>query len=459
MCIPPICYGASSVSVNAAKANANGDFASVALAPNNITCKIWRMTSPAEKWRSAADAVAAISSGMKVAIGTFSAEPLVLTTALWERAAELADLTVVSGMLMNYSFLKSRPNIRLRTWFMPGTLLKESAGKIDAEFIPLTSVQAVRYFESAKDIDVALVQVSPANADGLHSFGINTSNTRAMVNAARFVIAEVNEDMPFTLGDSLVHESELDLLVASNRTLPDFPNRPATDEADIAIGQHVAQLVGDGSTVQVGIGSIPGAVVDGLIQLKRKNLFFISLLSDPVRKLIEAGCCVEQNPKAVVVQVMGTRELYRWVAHNPAIALVDALTTHSLEKLHARKNMVSVNSALDIDLFGQVNSEMLDGRQAGGIGGSMDFAMGAQFEGSLSIFAMRSTTTSGASKILPRFKGGAPVTIPRSLVHIVVTEHGVADLRNLSVRERALALANIAHPTHRPGLLDAAASL
>lgn len=419
------------------------------------------MTSSNKKWRSAAEAVIAITSGMKVAVETMSAEPLVLTEALWERAADLNDLTVISGLLMNYSFLnsKARENIRLRTWFMPGTLLKGVTGKIDAEFLPLTSVQAVRYFESAADIDVGLVQVSPANSEGMHSFGINTSHTRALVKSARLVIAEVNEQMPFALGDCLIHQSELDILVASNRPLPEFPNRPATDASDISIGRRVAEFVRDGSTVQVGIGSIPGAFVEGLIQHGRKDLVFISLLTDAVRKLIEAGCCIEQNPKAVVVQVMGTRDLYRWVAHNPAIAMVDALTTHSLEKLHARKNLVSVNSALEVDLYGQVNSDLLDGKQAGGIGGSMDFAMGAQFEGALSIFALRSTTTSGASRVRGTFQGNGPITIPRSLVHIVVTEHGAADLRKLSVRERALALAGIAHPDHRQSLLEAAASM
>lgn len=419
------------------------------------------MTCSKPQWRSAADAVAEIRSGMKVAIETASAEPLALTAALWERAAELEDLTVIGGLLMDYAFMESSAgrNIRLRTWFMPGTLLKKGSPSFDAEFLPLTSVQAIRYFESDPGIDVALVQVSRANADGMHSFGINTSHTRALVKAAKLVIAEVNEEMPFVLGDSLIHASELDILVASDRPLPAFPNRAAADEADLAIGRQVAALVRDGSTVQVGIGSIPGAFVEGLIQLGRKDLVFISLFTDAVRKLIEAGCCAEHNPKAVVVQVMGTRELYRWVAHNPAVAMADALTTHSLEGLHARKNFVAVNSALEIDLHGQVNSEMLDGRQAGGIGGSMDFTLGAQFEGGLSIFALRSTTTGGASRIVPRFRGNPPVTIPRSLVQVVVTEHGVADLRHLSVRERAVALANIAHPSHRPQLLDAAAGL
>ena len=419
------------------------------------------MNIPNGKWCSASDAIKSVTSGMKVAIGTFSAEPLPLTQALWARAPQLRNLTVVTGMLMDYAFLKApgHENIHFRTWFMPGTLLKSYGGKINAEFMPLTSVQAVRYFESADDIDLALVQVSPANAEGMHSFGINNSNTRAMVKAAKFVIAEVNEEMPFTLGNSLVHESELNLLVPSNRPLPDFPNRLATDAGDIAIGRSVAALVKDGATVQVGIGSIPGAVCDGLIQMGRKDLLFISLVTDAVRKLIEAGCCVQDNPKAVVVQVMGTRELYRWVGNNPAIAVVDALTTHSLEKLQARKNLVSINSALDIDLYGQVNSELLNGEQAGAIGGSMDFAIGCQFEGALSIFAIRSTTSSGASKILAHFKSHGPVTIPRSLVHIVVTEWGVADLRNLSVRERARALASIAHPDHRAALLDAARNM
>ena len=145
-----------------------------------------RMNFPNGKWCSASDAIKSVTSGMKVAIGTFSAEPLPLTQALWARAPQLRNLTVVTGMLMDYAFLKApgHENIHFRTWFMPCTLLKSYGGKINAEFMPLTSVQAVRYCESADDIDLALVQVSPANAEGMHSFGINNSNTRAMVKAA-----------------------------------------------------------------------------------------------------------------------------------------------------------------------------------------------------------------------------------------------------------------------------------
>lgn len=417
------------------------------------------MTHAQSKWRSAADAVAAISSGMNIAIETTSAEPLILTDAFWARACELKNLTVIGGLLMNYDVIESQAHdsLRLRTWFMPGTLLRKSGKAFDAEFMPLTSVQAVRYFESAPMIDVALIQVSAANAQGMHSFGINTSHTRALAKAARLVIAEVNQEMPFVLGDSLIHESELDVLVASQRPLPEFPIRATADEIDAAIGRQVAELVQDGATVQIGIGSIPGAFVESLIQLGRKDLMFISLFTDAVRKLVEAGCCTKQNPKAVVVQVLGTRDLYRWVAQNPAIAMADALGTHSLESLYARKRLISVNSALEIDLFGQVNSEILHGKQAGGIGGSMDFTIGAQFDGGLAIFALRSTTTGGASRIVGSLQGQVPITIPRSLVHIVVTEYGMVDLRYLSVRERAVALANIAHPSHRQSLLEAAA--
>ena len=411
------------------------------------------------KWRSAKDAIGLVTSGMTVAIETLSAEPLALTAALWEHACDLKDLTVLTGLLADYPFAtKARENVRLRCWFLPGTLMKGATGEIKAEFLPLNIVQTFRFLQSTPT-DLALVQVSPANAQGMHSLGINTSFSRAMLRSAKLVIAEVNDAMPFAMGDSLVHESELDILVATNRPLPESSLRVADDAIDLSIGLRAAKLVQDGSTVALGIGSIPGAFVEGLIQLGRQDLLLINLLTDAGRKLIESGCCGTQNPKAVVGDVMGTRELYRWLANNPAIHMADALATHSVESLHARKNFVSVSSALEIDLYSQANSEWLGGKQAGGIGGSMDFAIGAQFEGGLSIFALRSTTSSGASRIVPRFKGDGPITIPRTLVQVVVTEYGVADLRKLSVRERALALASIAHPSHRQSLVEAAAQI
>jgi acyl-CoA hydrolase len=263
--------------------------------------------------------------------------------------------------------------------------------------------------------------------------------------------------MPRTRGQSLIHESEIDILVRGDHPLVPFPHRDG-DDIDKAIGARAAELIPDGSTLQFGIGTIPGALLDGLIALRRKDLQIISQVTDPARRLIEAGACRAEGPKAIIGEVLGTEDLYRWSHENDDLFMVDALSTHSIESLVARKNFVSVNSGLEIDLYGQVNSETLDGRQIGAIGGSMDFAMGAQVAGNASIIALRSATKKGVARIVPKLQSG-PVTLPRSLVQTVVTEHGVADLRGKTMRERALALAAIAHPDHREELTRHAAQL
>lgn len=417
------------------------------------------MAGPDAKFCSAAEAVGAIKSGMTVAMTSLSAEPLSLTAALWDRAPHLRDVTIVSGMMLTgYKFLTgpAAEAFSLRTWFMPGTLLGGAARELKAEFLPLSWVQTIRYLQQQR-FDVALIQVSPADSAGRHSLGINTSQARVMMQSAALVIAEVNEAMPRTCGDSLIDAGEIDILVHADHPLPEFPHR-AGDATDRTIGRRAAELVPDGATLQFGIGAIPGATVDALIALKRRGLRLISQLTDPAWRLIEAGCCVDENPKATVGDILGTAGLYRWVDGNPAIAMTDGFGTHSIRSLMGRENFVSVNSALEVDLYGQLNSETLDGRQAGGIGGSVDFAIGAQLDGASSVIALRSRTRDGRSRIVRHLTPG-PVTVSRTLVQQIVTEHGVADLRNCTVRERAVALAGIAHPDDREALLRAAAEL
>jgi 4-hydroxybutyrate CoA-transferase len=409
--------------------------------------------------RSAADAVAKIGPGMTVFVGSMSAEPLSLTSALWERSDELSNVTILTGtMLTGYPFLRADDGsaFKLRTWFMPGTLTGVDVSETTPDFLPMSWAQTMRYLVSTP-IDIALIQVSPADKDGFHSFGISASNTRAAVRVAQTVIAEVNEEMPRTCGDSLVHESEFDVVVAADHQLPEFPHRLG-DAVDDKIGELAAAQVPNGSTLQYGIGTIPASVLKGLVTLERRDLRLISQLTDPARSLIESGACVHEGPQAVVGEILGTRDLYRWVHGNPAVSMADAFHTHTAEALGRTPQFVSVNSALEVDLYGQVNSEVMRGRQSGGIGGSMDFALGAQFEGARSIIALRSTARGGQSRIVANLMSSV-VTIPRTLVQIVVTEHGVADLRSMAARERAAALAAIAAPEHRDELLMSARQL
>src|SRR5690606_22553386 len=186
-----------------------------------------------------------------------------------------------------------------------------------------------------------------------------------------------------------------------------------------------------------------------------RDLTIHSQVTDPARRLIEAGCCPSRSSIARVGEVLGSLELYAWADRNPALDMVDAFGTHSPDMLAKIRNFVSVNSALEIDLYGQVNSESLNGKQIGAIGGSLDFAIGGQFADNLAIIALRSETSRGISRIVPCLQAG-PVTTQRSLVQIVVTENGAADLRGLSVSERAIALAGLAAPDKREDLLRAA---
>jgi len=327
---------------------------------------------------------------------------------------------------------------------------------VKADYLPLTWAQTARFlYETA--FDVAMIQISPADCEGYHSLGLNCTVCRALLDSGKLVIGQVNDNVPRTLGDSRVHGSAFDILVNATEPLIEYPARP-TDEVDHAIGELIADLVPDGSTLSFGVGGIPGAAAEALIAKGSRGLKFINTFTDPVMRLIDAGCACAENPKAHCGEIFGTNELYRWVDNNKALALTGALETHTPEALVGRKTVVSVNSALEVDLLGQVNAETIRGRQAGAMGGLVDFAVGGQVEGGQFILGLRSRTNSGLPRIVSRLDGNI-VSLSRTFVETVVTEYGVARLRNKSVSERAVALASIAHPEDRDDLLAAAAEL
>ena len=408
---------------------------------------------------SAEDALLQVRSGMLVASGGLSAEPIVLLEALAERASATPSVTLLGGMFIDgYRALSPHLGnaIRLETWFMPLTLLGDVGMGPDVDFLPMTWTQVCRYVETL-EIDVCLVMVSPADENGYYSLGISSSLNSFLVKRSRVVIAQVNDEMPYTLGDSLVHESQVDFIVEHSNSLPPYPLRPPGD-LDAVIGRYVASLIPDGAMLQCGVGTIPEAVARRLAEEGRSGLRITGMLTDAGRGLVDAGCCVPDGPAIVVGEVCGSPDLYRWVDRNPAMVAKDGLHTHSLQALAEYPIFVSVNSTLEVDLFGQVNSEVLRTGQAGGIGGSVDFMMGAMFADNRSIVALPSITSRGVSRIVPSITKGL-VTAPRTLVQFVVTEFGVADLRFLSASRRAEALANISHPDHREGLLAAAKEL
>jgi len=280
-----------------------------------------------------------------------------------------------------------------------------------------------------------------------------------MVDSASLVIAEVNENMPTTFGNSRIHKSEIDVIVHVAHDLHIFPRR-SSDTIGAIVAETVASLVPKTCLLQLGIGAIPDGVARVLARRgDRVDIRLLSQLSDAGRELLDAiGSDNGQSPHAVVGEIAGSLDLYRWAANNFEVAMADVDEMQKFVDKSASYPLVTVNSALEIDLFGQVNTEFLESRQIGLIGGCMDFASASRArDENLFITALKSLTSSGHSRIVPRLQD--PVSIPRSLVHILVTEHGVANLRDLTVAERAKAIASLADPIHREILLTAAAQI
>lgn len=397
-----------------------------------------------------AEAVELVRPGDRVVLGGLAAEPRALTAALHARGAELPDLTLISGMLLSgYDFLDgSLPRLRYRTWFMPGSLAGRTLPREAVDFLPVSWAQAMAEIER-QPVDVALVQVSPPDRHGWCSLGVSVSYTLPAVRRAATVIAQVNPRMPRTAGDSLVHASQISAYVPVEAPLPDFPHgRPSQPGSVIA--ELAADLVPEGATVQPGIGAIPSQVLTALAA-RGTGVRLWSMLTDAGMELVDqAGA----DRPAVIGEVVGSAALYEFVDANPAVRMAPAPHTHALAALVEVPRFVSVNSALEVDLFGQVNVEFLDGVQAGGVGGSLDFMIAAMRPENLSILVLRSAARGGTvSRIRPVLD--TPVSIPRTLTQVVVTEHGVADLRGATTAQRADRLIAIAHPDHRAELARA----
>jgi 4-hydroxybutyrate CoA-transferase len=412
------------------------------------------MTTAAE---TAADAVAFVPARSHVVVGSGAAEPVALLTALQERRNELTEVILSGGLLQSApGLLRDGGPFRLRTWFPPRKVV-DNGPCSGLDYLPLTWHQIPGYLRRARP-DVALIQVSPLTTGGWHSFGISTSHARAMVTAASVVIAEANAEMPVTCGDSMIHSSEIDVLVSVEHDLAAFP-RPPCDEAGRAVADRVVGLIPDNCTLQVGIGAIPDEVLRVLATAGRRDITLLSQLGDAGRQLIESGACVADRPQAVVGEVAGSTELYRWVHRNPAVEMADVDKTHAVRVGDGhRRLVVAVNSAFEIDLLGQVNTEILAGQQVGLIGGGLDFAFASSLsEADLYVVALKSATSDGRSRIVPMLEG--VTSVPRALAHWVVTECGAVDLRDKSVGERARVLASIADPRHRDRLAFVARSL
>jgi acyl-CoA hydrolase len=416
-----------------------------------------------QKRLSAAQAVALIKSGDRVFTSGNAATPHLLFRALIGRKAELAGVELIHLLLMGDELSDSdmEGHFRHHALFVgPGDRAAVNQGK--ADYLPIFLSEIPGLFSSGRiPLDVALLQVSPPDEHGFMSFGVEVLASKAAAESARTVIVQVNEQMPRALGDSFIHTSRVHAVVESDEPLPEL-KVAAYGESERKIAQHIAALIDDGATLQLGIGAIPDAVIANLKD-KRDLGIHTEMVSDGIMEAMEAGIITGTRKtlhpgKAVATLILGSRALYRFVHNNPAFEMHPSSYTNDPFIIAQNERMISVNSAIEVDLTGQVCSDSIGTQIYSGFGGQLDFVRGAtRSRGGLPIIALLSTAQGGkVSRIVPHLKPGAGVVTTRGDVHYVVTEFGVADLYGKNLQQRARALIDIAHPQFRAELERAA---
>jgi len=415
---------------------------------------------------TAAEAVARIPQGSRIFIhgGAATPTPLLEALAARARAGDVKDITTVSLHIEGpgpHLAPELAGIIRHRALFIGGnarTAVRE--GRADYVPVFLSDIPAL-FRRGNEPLDFAFINVSPPDAHGFCSLGVSVDVALAAVRAAKQVIALVNSKMPRTHGDGFIHVSALHMLVAGDLAPYELPN-PELSAEERRIGAHIANLVPDGATLQLGIGSIPAAV--GLELRGKKDLgVHTEMFTDTVLDLIEAGAITGlakeiNRGKVVTAFAMGTARLYRFIDDNPIFEFRPADYTNDTQIIRRFRKMVAVNSAIEVDLSGQVCADSIGTACYSGVGGQMDFIRGAALaDEGRGVIALPSTAKGGTvSRIVPILRPGAGVVTTRAHIHTVVTEHGVAELHGKSVRERVLALSAIAAPEFRDELRAAA---
>jgi 4-hydroxybutyrate CoA-transferase len=408
---------------------------------------------------SAEEAVSCVRSGERVFIHSVAAAPGRLIAAMTARAPELRGVELVQLHTEGqapYAAPELAESFRVNALFVGGNV-RAAVQEGRADYLPVFLSEVPRLFRSGSlPLDVALVQVSPPDRHGFCSLGVSVDVSVAAVRTARTVVAQVNPRMPRSHGDGLVHAGAIDLAVEVDDPLPEVVPPPLT-EAERAIGRHVAELIEDGSTLQVGIGAIAEATLASLAGHRRLGVH-TEMLSEGVVGLVERGVVTGEakhvHPGKVVAGfALGTRRLYDFIDDNPMVAMLDIAYVNDAEVIRRNPRVAAVNGALEVDLTGQVCADTIGELQHSGVGGQMDFIRGASLsEGGKPIIALPSTTRGGESRIRSHLKPGAGVVTTRAHAHFVVTEHGVADLFGKNTRQRAAALVDVADPRHREAL-------
>ncbi|WP_288427302.1 acetyl-CoA hydrolase/transferase C-terminal domain-containing protein [uncultured Spirosoma sp.] len=404
-------------------------------------------------------AVSVVQSGNRVFIHSVAQTPHTLIRALIDRAPQLRDVELchihTEGYLP-YLEPQYQASFRPNSFFIGANMRKQLNAGI-GDYVPVFLSEVPLLFKRRiLPIDVALIQVSPPDAHGYCSLGPSVDVSLAAIQSAKYVIAQINPRVPRTHGDGLIPVSMLHAAIEVDE--PIYEVLPSEISAeDRKIGQYVASLVEDGATLQLGIGGIPNATLAELIHHKGLGIH-TEMFSDGVIDLVERGVITGEH-KAVLPHrivsafVMGSQRVYDFINDNPGVAMKQASYTNDTSIIRRNPKVTAINSAIEVDLTGQVCADTIGTYQYSGVGGQMDFVRGASLsEGGKPIIALPSTTSKGLSKIVSFLKEGAGVTTTRAHVHYIVTEYGIADLYGQNLRQRARALINIAHPDHRDDL-------
>lgn len=408
------------------------------------------------KYVTAAEAVKVVKSGDRVYLQAAAAAPTILANALTERAGELRNVEIchlhVEGEA-RYANPELAASFHVNSFFI-GANVRHTLKAGNGSYTPVFLSELPHLFrKNVLPLDVAFIHVSPPDVHGYCSLGVSVEATIAAIENAKIVVAQVNPNMPRTFGDGILHFSEIDYLVEVD--VPIYAHEPVPFTAEEEkIGSFIASLIDDQSTLQMGIGSIPNAALSKLTNHKDLGLH-TEMFSDGVIDLIEKdviNCNYKGTLRGRVLAtfLMGSKRLYDYVDDNPFFEMKESSMVNDTARIRKNPKMVAINSAIEVDVTGQVCADSIGPNMYSGVGGQMDFIRGASLsQGGKAIIALPSITKRGESRIVPHLKQGAGVVSTRAHVHYIITENGIADLYGKTLKQRVAELVKIAHPSHQ----------
>lgn len=405
---------------------------------------------------SPAEAVQAVQSNDRVFLHTAAATPRVLIEALTQRYQELQNVELIAAHTegdVPYAEDQYKDSFIINCFFV-GHNIRKHAQRGRAHYIPIFLSEIPHLFRTGQmPIDVAMVTVSKPNEKGYCSLGCSVDISNAAIDTAKTIIAQVNPNMPFVHGNGIVHQSQIDYCIEVDEPLYELPSKTPT-ELEVHIGKNIASLVEDGATLQMGIGGIPNAALQYLKNHKDLGVH-TEMCSDGIVDLVESGVIngskkVTDPGKIVSGFAFGTKKIYDFIHQNPLVNMMDVGYVNDTRTIRKNPKVTAINSAIEVDILGQVCADSIGTQHYSGVGGQMDFIRGASLsKGGKAIIALPSRTSKGIPRIVPALKHGAAVVTTRAHVHYIVTEYGIAHLYAKNLKERAKQMIHIAHPEDR----------